>query len=103
MTTKEEIYELARKQYAEPAVLCLGGECILGYWIKRSEAKAMPLMFTCKTQGVVLVARGATWEEVVAKSGLLSPLKTPLEGVRKIPLPFEPTTKKHGKLKGSKR
>jgi hypothetical protein len=68
--TKEEVYELARKRYADPAVIFLNGECILGYWVKKEEVPPMDLMFTCESQGVVLVARAASWEAVAELAGL---------------------------------
>ena len=69
--TKEEVYDLARKRYTDPAVVQLyGGDCILGYWVLK-EGQKEPLMFTTPLQGVVLVARASSWVELAREAGLV--------------------------------
>jgi hypothetical protein len=70
LVTKEEVYDLARKRFTDPAVVMLyGGECILGYWVLK-EGQKEPLMFVTPRQGVVVVERASSWEALAEKAGL---------------------------------
>lgn len=75
--TKEEIYDLALKRYKEPAVLRLGSEYILGYWLLKTEAKGVPLMLEGHTSGVVLVARAASLDLLAKEAGLMEEAAPP--------------------------
>ncbi len=74
--TKEEVYELARKRWPEPAVLVLGEECVLGYWAPNGETTSTErLILRSRTQAVVPVARAKTWDQVADLAGLSSSLE----------------------------
>ena len=71
--TKEQLYDLARKRWDEPAVCTFGGECLLGYWVKKTDPEYARAVFTCKSQGVVVVVRAASWAALGALAGLVEP------------------------------
>lgn len=84
--TKEQLYTLACVRYAEPAVLMLGNECILGYWVLRTAAKGIPLMLTSKRFGMVLVERASSWDALARKADL-----APLPVAAALPMNPPPT------------
>lgn len=72
--TKEEVYDLACKIYTSPAVMRLGDECILGYWVDvpKDENHTFILKTRSGLKGVVVVEAAASWKALAAKADLLN-------------------------------
>ncbi len=74
--TALEVYDLALKDYPDPAVFREGEACVLGYWGKREEAGDRRFFLRTSgvgvdgERGVIEVARAASWDEVARAAGL---------------------------------
>ena len=69
--TKTEAYDLACTKVKDPAVVEMGGLCVIGEWVPLSEYNEVLCILVSKTKGVKVIGLGTTWSEAVVKAGLV--------------------------------
>jgi hypothetical protein len=69
--TKTEAYDLACTKVKDPALVEMGGLCVIGEWVLLAEYNELLCILTSKTKGVKVLGEGATWDEAAVKAGLV--------------------------------